>query len=382
MASQRIVVIGGGFGGVAAARTARALLERDHEVTLVDRNRRTHLCGSFPLLIVGERELAKVSRSLGTLANRGISYVQAEVQGIDLGSRTVATSAGVLDYDRLVLAPGAAYDWEAVPGATSGYSFYDIESARRLRRRLSAFRKGRIVIGVSSLPYKCPPAPFEAAMILDWALERRGVRKDVEIHVSTPEPAPLAVAGPDASARLVRDMDRRGIELHTGAAITEVGRNGREVAFSDGTAVDTDLVITVPTHRVPQVITAAGLADDGGWIEVSPQTLETRHAGVYAVGDATVVPMANGRPLPKAGVLASAEGETVGHNIAAAINGSEPAFFPGVGHCFVAYSGTRAGMVRGSFLAEGKPDVSFQPPSARGYRAKERFERDWRRFRI
>ena len=180
----------------------------------------------------------------------------------------------------------------------------------------------------------------------------------------TPEPAPLPVAGPDAGVRLVRDMERRGIQLHTNAAVTEVARSRREAAFSDGTAMDAELVITIPTHRVPPAIATSGLARDGGWIEVEPRTLQTPHPGVYAVGDVNMVPMANGRPLPKAGVLATAEGETVGRNIAAAVNGTEPTAFAGAGHCFIAYSGTQAGMVRGEFLAEGKPNVKLQQPSA------------------
>ena len=379
---QKIVVVGGGFGGAAAARTARALLGREHEVTVVDRATRTYLCGSFPLLIVREREAAKVSRSLGSLANRGVRYIHADVHEIDTESRTVATSTGKLEYDYLVLAPGAVYEWDAVPGSDNAYSFYDLKTARRLRRKLSSFRKGRVIIAVSSLPYKCPPAPFEAAMILDWAFRQRGVRADVDLHVFTPEPAPLVVAGPEAGRRLTRDMHRRGIELHAEAGVTEIAPDGRQAAFTDGTSMDADLVITVPTHRAPPIVSAAGLATGPGWVEVSAKTLQTHIPGVYAVGDVTTVPMANGRPLPKAGVLASAEGETVGHNIAAAINGSEPAAFSGVGHCFVTYSSRQAGMVRGEFLAEGKPNVKFQPPTARGYRAKERFERDWRRFRV
>ena len=383
MADQRILVLGGGFGGVAATRTARSLLDRNHDVTLVDRNRRTFLCGSFPMLIVGEREAAKVSRSLGLLANRGIQYVRAEVDAIDVAYKTVDTSSGKLEYDYLVVAPGAVYDWEAVPGATNAYSFYDIESARRLRRKLSRFRKGRVIIAVSSLPYKCPPAPYEVAMILDWEFRRRGVRKDIELHIYTPEPAPLPVAGPEASSRLRRDMDRRGVQLHTDAAVTEVSRNGGEASFIDGSAMDAEIVVTVPKHSIPTVIAEAGLAGSSGWVEVSPRSLETQHPGVYAVGDVNMVPMANGRGLPKAGVLASSEGEAVGRKIAATINGTGPAEdFDGVGHCFIAYSGTLAGLVRGQFLAEGKPNVKFRPPTARGFQAKERFERDWRRFRI
>ena len=382
MAGQKIVVLGGGFGGAAAARTARALLDPEHEVTLVDRSKRTFLCGSFPLLIVGERESAKVSRSLGSLASRGVRFLQAEVDSVDTKSRTVVTSNGTLEYDHLVVALGASYDWDAVPGAAGAYSFFDIQSARRLRRKLAAFRRGRIIIAVASVPYKCPPAPFEAAMILDWEFRRRGVRRDVEIHVFTPEPVPLAVAGPEAGARLIRSMERKGIEVHAGVAVKEVSSSGREAAFGDGRSMRADLIVTVPTHRVSAVAAAAGLAGESGWIQVSPDMLATQAPDVYAIGDANAVPMANGRPMPKAGVFASAQGETVGRNIAAAIDGGEPTAFPGVGHCFIAYSGTQAGRVRGEFLAPDRPNVSLESPSARGYRAKERFERDWRRFRI
>ncbi len=380
--NQKIVVVGGGFGGVAAARTARALLDRQHDVTLVDRSRRTYLCGALPLLIVGERAAAGVSRSLGSLTNRGVRYVEAEVQALDLASRTVLTSAGTLEYDFLVVAPGAVYDWAAVPGSSAAYSFYDIANARRLRRKLRSFRKGRIVVAVSGLPYKCPPAPFEAAMVLDWAFRQRGVRGDIELHVCTPEPAPLPVAGPEAGTRLTRSLERKGIVLHAGAGVTEVASNGREAEFSDGTSMECDLMITVPVHRAPPVVAEAGLAGESGWVPVSAETLETRQTGVYAVGDVNAVPMANGRPLPKAGVFASAEGETVGRNIAASVNGTEPVTFPGNGHCFIAYSGTQAGLVKGEFLAPGKPNVRLQPATARAYRVKERFERDWGRLRV
>ena len=382
MPGKKVVVIGGGFGGAAAARTARALLGRDHEVILVDRSRRSYLCGSFPLLIVGERESAKVSRSLGSLSRRGVRCVEAEVEQVDTASRTITTAAGKQEYDYLVLAPGAVYDWDAVPGARTAYSFYNIETARLLRRKLNTFRSGRVVIAVSALPYKCPPAPYETAMVLDWALTRRGVRGDVELHVFTPEPMPLAVAGPQAGARLVSDLQGRGIQTHTNAAIKEVSSDGRQALFTDGTTMDAGLVITVPTHRPPPLMRAAGLVGVSGWVDVKPDTLETKIPGVYAIGDVNNVPMANGRGIPKAGVFASSEGETVGQNIAAAINGTAPTAFPGVGLCFILYGGDQAGAIRGEFLARERPNVSLQPPTREGYQAKEQFEEDWRRFRI
>ena len=384
MSSKRIIILGGGFGGVSAALAARSLLSTDHEIVLIDRNRRTYLCGSLPMLIVGERESAKISRSLGLLANRGIRYVQSEVESIDIPSRIISTSdANKMEYDYLIVATGASYDWDAVPGSSGAYSFYDLPSARRLRRKLNHFRRGKLIIAVSNLPYKCPPAPYEMAMILDWHLTRAGVRNNISIHLHTPEAAPLPIAGPHATSRLKHDLDKRGIYLHTGSAITAVSKNGREASFSDGTHEDADIISTIPTHRVPTLVSQAGLSDKSSWVEVSPKSLETCHSGVYAIGDVNMISMSNGGLLPKAGVFASSEGLVAGRKIATAVNGSDPTEdFSGVGHCFVAYSGTRAGIIKGRFLAPDKPDVKFYPPTTRGYQTKESFERNWRRFHI
>ena len=172
-----------------------------------------------------------------------------------------------------------------------------------------------------------------------------------------------------------------GVRVHTNAAVIHVNRSDCEGTFSDCIALDTDLVITVPTHRSFQLVRDAGLVGPSGWVDVKSETLEARLPGVYAIGDVNIVPMANGRPLPKARVFASDEGEMVGHNIAAKLNGTEAAVSPGI-DCFIPYNGTRTGMVQGRFLASGKPDVDVHPPSAEGFRAKEQFERSWRSFRF
>lgn len=383
MGSRKIVIVGGGFGGVAAARTARAILGPEHEVTLIDRNRRTYLCGGFPLLIAGEREARTLSRSLGLLANRGINYVQAEVTRIDTNAQTVSTSDGVHNrYDYLVLAPGAEYHWDAVPGSSEAYSFYSIDTARRLRRKLSGFQRGRIVIAVASLPYKCPPAPFEGAMVLDWLFKQRGLRDRVDIHVFTPEPAPLKIAGPEAIAKLTSQLARRGVHLHAGQSIQAAEAHGTRAAFLDGSTLKADILITVPAHRPSRLAAEAGLVGESGWVEVDAATLQTKMPNVFALGDVNFVPMATGMGIPKAGVFASGEGETVGRNIAADIMGGKPVRFAGEGYCFLATGGDSAALLEGRFLAAEKPAVRYRTSTARGMRRKERFESDWRRFRV
>ena len=382
MSGKKIVILGGGFGGVAAARSLRLLLDGEHSITLVDRQRRTYLCGSLPWLVMGERRAFEISRSLGALIQRGVNYVESEVEGIDLANRRVHIANGFFHYDYLIVATGAEYDWEAVPGASQEHSFYSLETARQLRRALRGFRRGRIVIGVSRLPYKCPPAPYEVAMLLDRAFSEKGVRPDVELHIFTPEPRPLGVLGPEGSDAFQARLAQRGITVHTGQSLVQVDPIGRTAAFLSGESMGYDLLITVPVHRSSALLRAARLTDGSGWVPVDPATLATGQEGVYAVGDATFLPMANGAPMPKAGVFAAAEGELVARNLADEIQGGSKVRFSGEGYCFVDHGGGKGALVQGNFLAEEGPQVAMTSPTVGWHRRKIRFEADWRRWRI
>ena len=383
MPGKKVLVLGGGFGGVAAARVARASLPPEHEVTLIDRDRVSHLCGMNPLFIVGERDVRKTGRSLGQLANRGIDFVEASATEIDTAGRVVHCDTGSYEYDYLVVALGASYDWGAVPGSAEAYSFYDLDTSRRLRRRLSRFRRGTMAICVSAPPYKCPPAPFETAMLLNWYFRKQGIRRDSEIIVTIPEPGPLGVAGPQASRQLRDDLDRRGIELRTSAGVKEVSRDGREANLADGSSIKADVIATVPVHRVPSIVAESGLTAGKPWTPVDSATLETNVSDVFAIGDVNTIPFGDGFALPKAGVFAAAQGETVGEVIASRILGTAPPpAYSGFGECFMAYSATQSAMVGGQFLGNGAAKVEVKAATASGMRSKERFERDWRRFKI
>ncbi len=381
MAGKKILVLGGGFGGVQVAIEARTALDASHEVVIIDRDRISHLCGMNPLLIVGERNTNKAGRSLGRLANRGISFLEADIELIDTNARNVTTSTGIIDYDYLVIALGAQYDWDAVPGARNAYSFYDFGYACRLRRRLSRLKRGKIVFAASTPPYKCPPAPLETAMIVNWWARKKGVRKDIDISVYIPESAPLGVAGKQASTRVRRDLEARGIQLVTSAGVTEVSDDARQASFADGSSATADVIATIPVHKIPDVVAASGIADGKPWVTVDHKTLETSASNIFAVGDVNVVPSGE-FAIPKAGIFAAGQGAKVGEVIASRINEShEPEPYDGAGFCFMAYSGGRSATITGEFLAEGGPRSFLTEPTVSGMKRKERFEIDWRNFK-
>lgn len=383
MTASEILVLGGGFGGAAAALETRRLLGPEHRVTLIDRTQVAHLCGANPMLMVGERPVEGVTRSLEPLADEGVELVPGEILGIDLDARQVTADRGRFGFDYLVVALGATYDWDEVPGSAEAHTFYDYEGAVRLRERLAGIGEGRIVIAAARPPYKCPPAPIEGALILDWWFRKEGLRGMVDLHLSIPEPAPLAVAGPEVSARVSGEIEKRGVTLHTGEGLVEVVGSGRVARLAGGTEMQADVVMVVPAHRVPEVVATSGLTGDRPWVPVDPATLETSTAGVFAVGDVNAIPISPERGLPKAGTFASDQGRIVAALIASRVLGTEPPQpYTGEGHCFLAFSGEESAQVGGTFLSPGGPRVELGAATTEGMVAKRNWEDDWRVFRV
>ena len=378
---KKILVLGGGFGGVQAAINARNKLDSSQSVSIIDRSRMSYLCGMNPMLIIGKRQISKTGRSLGRLANRGINFIESEINSIDLTKKSVSTSQGDFLFDYLVIALGAEYDIHAVPGSQNAYSFWDFQSARKLRRRLSRFKKGKIILAAAKPPYKCPPAPFETAMLINsWAREKN-IRPNVDIHVYIPEPKPLGVAGPEASQQITSDLERRGITLHTSAGVTKISDNGKKGFFQDDSSSYADIIAVIPVHKLPMVVQLSGISHNKPWVPVNKKTLETTVENVFAIGDVNVIPTGD-FAIPKAGVFASDQGTTVGKIIAARINNSQIPTYNGYGKCFLAYSMGTAAMVGGSFLEDSGPKTSLSSPSVSSMRIKETFESNWRNFKI
>lgn len=380
MAGKQIVILGGGFGGIAAALELRRTLGSEHTITLVDR-RQVFMMGLRKLwLMIGRGTRREGERQLASLRGRGIDVRQATATQIDLRDRQVATDTGSVRFDYLLVALGAEPRTDLVMGFSSAaFNLYDADDVERLAARLRDFIGGRVVIGVLGVPYKCPPAPYEAAMLLADYFTRRGIRQQVQLETFTLQPMSLPVVGQAGCAQVEGQLALRRIPFTPNRKTVRI--EGTRVVFENG-SVEADVLIGVPPHRPPAVVRESGLQMTGEWVAVDPATMRTSADGVFAVGDAVEIPLANKMPLPKAGVFAEAQGKVAAAGIAAEITGgSAPAAFDGRGYCFIEVGGEQASMVRGNFLASPAPVLEVTPPSAEAYRQKVEFERsrlhDW-----
>jgi sulfide:quinone oxidoreductase len=377
MGQKTILILGGGLGGIAVAGNLRRACGPEHRVVVIERNATFSLRMANLWLMTGERERPEEGqRSLAHLAGRGIEWVQAEIEGIDPDSRAVHTSTGTLTGDYLVIALGAERHPEAVPGlADAALNLYETEGALRLRQALLSFGGGRVVVLVARLPFSCPSAPYEAAFHAEAMLRQRGARQKSTIAVYTPEDLPMPVTGPAMGKALVSMLEQRGIEFHSGQTVIKVDPDTRRARFELEDA-PFDLLIGIPPHHVPRVLREAKLADASGWVPVDQGTLQTRHAGVYAIGDATAIRLPVGKFLPKAGVFADEQARIVAANIAAEIAGKTGSSrFNGHGFCYIEVGDGQAAYGAGNFYAVPAPTVSMEPPSASYWRDKKEIER-------
>lgn len=380
MSASTTLILGGGFGGISAANALRRLLPPEHEIAVVDQTSHFYVGAGKTWVALGERTYEQISRPRAELLVPGVRFVQTRVAALELAERRVVTEQGALSFDQLVIALGADLNPAAVSGlAAAAHTFYTVEGAERLRPVLEQFSGGDLVILIPKAPFKCPPAPYEAAMLLHAAFTARGLAGKARIAVCTVEPAPMPTAGPEIGQYIRSELAQRGIDYQPQKKTVRVDGAARRVVFEDGSEAGYDLLVAIPPHEAPKVVRDAQLTNASGWIPVDPQTLQVKTVAgeVYAVGDVTVVPLP-GRykpdvalSLPKAGVFAEAQGRVVAHQIAAKLLGAVPKeTFDGAGYCYLETGGGRAVKADGSFFELPHPVMRKQPPDEAQFRDK------------
>lgn len=385
MTSKTIVVLGGGVGGLVAANELRRLLSSLHRIILIEKNPVHAFAPSFLWLMTGDRQPKRITRPVVSLVRPGIDVVQAEATNVDIDNRSVITSLDSLTYDYLVIALGAELAPQSIPGlADAAYSFYTFEETKRLREALMQFKRGKIAVVVSSLPYKCPGAPHEGAMLIADSFRRRGVRDKVSVDLYTPEPLPMPVAGPGLGEAVKQMLTSKGIAFHPQHKLISVDPQNHMLSFDGKESARYDMLIAIPPHRGPRIVREAGLTNEAGWVPVDRSTLKTRHENVYAIGDITAISIpGRWKPevpmmLPKAGVFAHVQAEIVAHRIVDEITGIVPkAEFGGAGYCMLEAGEGLAGFAFGDFFAEPSPRLELRNIGRTWHLGKVLFEQWW-----
>jgi sulfide:quinone oxidoreductase len=365
--SERIVVLGAGFGGLELATTLSEALGEDAHVTVIDRS--DAFVFGFSKLDLMFRGAApdSVRMYYRDIAKPGVRVLRETIAAIDPETRTVLTDAGTHEADVLVIALGAEYDLDLTPGlAEAGNEFYSVAGAERLSGIIPSFSRGHAVIGICGAPFKCPPAPSECALMLDDELRTRGLRDVCEISIVNPLGTPVPPS-PETSAALVQEFAARDIKLLSGRRVAALDGSRGVVVLDDDSELPFDLFLGVPRHRAPDVVIASGMTEDG-YIPVDSATLATRYPGVYAVGDVATA------GVPKAGVFAEGAARVVAQAIIHQLRGGEPPErHLGRGTCYIEFGQGRIGSVDIDFLSGPTKTGSFNAPSAEQMAQKEQF---------
>ncbi|MGZ4418669.1 MAG: NAD(P)/FAD-dependent oxidoreductase [Gaiellaceae bacterium] len=363
----RVLILGAGFAGLELATMLSEAFGDDIDVTLIDKSDAFVFGYSKLDVMFGRTTPDAIRLPYRDIAKPGVSFLQETITAIDPEARRVTTDGGVHDADFLVVALGADYDFDATPGlAEGGNEFYSVSGAEQLGELLPGFTKGRAIVGVCGAPFKCPPAPSEAALLLHDYLSARGVRDACEISFVIPFGIPIPPS-PDTSRALLAAFAERDIEFVPERRVSSLDPERHLAVLDDGSELPYDLFLGVPKHRAPDVVLASGMAEDG-YVPVNPKTLETRFPGVYAVGDVATI------GVPKAGVFSEGAARVVGASLIARLqDGEEPGAYNGLGSCYVEFGEGRVGRVDVDFFSGPKPTGTFQEPSVALVAEKEHF---------
>ncbi|MCF8242117.1 MAG: NAD(P)/FAD-dependent oxidoreductase [Melioribacteraceae bacterium] len=385
MTGKNIVILGGGIGGIVAANELRKKLPKNIKITLIEKNSTHSFAASYLWLMVDQRKADKITAPLNTLVSEGVDIIYEEAKSIDISSKLIQTENQKIDYDYLIIAAGAKLESKFLNMLDQDiHNFFTFEGARKLRDKLNQIESGEIVLLIEAMPYKCPGAPYEAAMLIADHIAKRGFNESVKVSLYTPEPQPLPVAGPELGNSVSQILESKNVRLYTDHQLTEVSERDKRIIFQNGAEQKYDLLIVVPKHVPPEVIGNSGLADESNWVPVDKNSLRTNAENVYAIGDVTSITIPGkwkpGKPmkLPKAGVFAHSQALTVSDIIASEILGKESKeIFCGDGFCMLEAGEDLAGFAYGDFFGEPNPKVKMKKLGKLWHLGKVLFEKWW-----
>ncbi|RMW38757.1 MAG: NAD(P)/FAD-dependent oxidoreductase [Nitrosopumilus sp.] len=370
-----VVILGGGFGGLATANEIRNSLSSSQvKITIIDK-KDWFMVGFAKLWIInGTRTFENSIGHLNQLEKKKINFIQDEILSIDLKNKNVKTKQENIPYDFLVISLGAVLAPQKIPGLMeNGFNLYDHSQLSEIHNKLQSIDSGKIAISIMGMPYKCPPAPFEASLLIDSMLRKRGVRDSVQIDFYSPAPITLPAAGPEVSKEILELVNSEKITFHNSSKIKSVESN--KLIFENGEA-EFDLLLAVPPHIAPKVIYDSGLAKESGFIPID-RDCKTPFENVFAIGDVTNLVVIENMAVPKAGVFAEGEGITVAKNIVSKLQSkTESELFDGKGGCFIESGRETASVIEVDMFSQPKPSTSISEQTSENLSSKLEFEKE------
>lgn len=354
-----ILVLGGGIGGVSVARELSREIGNEDGINLArilvfEKEKRSLFAPSLTWMMVGKREEKQIYGDLSNVELGGIEVIYGEIESIDPDKRTVTTNDTEYEGDYMVISLGTELT-DIHNLDQYGHNFYTVSGASSFYEDLKQFEGGKIAVVVSSLPHKSPVAPYEAALLIDDFIREKEIRHKTEITLYTPETRPMDFASKEISDKVRRLMREKDINYKPEHELDTSGKNSLTFSTAERDTADAkfDLLAYTPKHACPNIIEEAELTGKSGWVEVDTQTLQTAYDNVYAIGDIISLPIGEGKALPKAGVFAQHQADTVAHNIARMSRGKNPDKTFEAEGSYILDQGDKASKVGGHFDSEG-----------------------------
>ena len=370
-----VVILGGGFGGLSAANELRNTLPSSQvKITVIDK-KDWFMVGFAKLWIInGTRTFENSIGSLNELPKKEINFIKDEILSIDLQNKNVKTTSQNISYDFLIISMGSILAPQKIPGLQeNGFNLYDHDQLSEIHNKLESMKSGKIAISIMGMPYKCPPAPFEASLLIDSMLRKLGVRDSVQIDFYSPAPITLPAAGPEISKQILELVNSEKIVFHNSSKIKSV--ESKKLIFENDEA-NFDLLLAVPPHIAPKVIYDSGLAKESGFIPID-RDCKTPFENVFAIGDVTSLPVGENMAVPKAGVFAEGEGITVAKNIISKIQSKEEStLFDGKGGCFIESGRDTASVIEVDMFSNDKPTTNLTEATSDNLSKKIEFEKE------
>ena len=310
----KVVILGGGTGGVIVANLLGRKAKKQADITLVSKQDNVFYEADLPFRIFDKKNFKSQYKPVRKVVNKNVTVLKEEVIGLDVNSKSVSFKNGTnIPYDYLVIATGAHYDFDSVPGYKEGaHHYYNEEGIHELRKALDEFvekgKGGNVVVGIADLPFKCPVAPLEGVFMMEHFLRRKKLRKTTNLHYLSPIGGAFSIE--QANVHIEKKFAKKNINLHTFFNTETIHADRKMVESLEGDEMEYDLLLMVPPHRGQSYLEGTPIVDESGWVNVNTKTLQNEeYPHIFAIGDAANL------PVSKAGSSAHYQAMAVAHNL-------------------------------------------------------------------